>query len=186
LYQDQGMALTSTLYRFRIQLSDVDRDCYRDLEVRLARHPSESVPFLLMRVIAYALNLQDGIEFSRGGISSTDEPALAIKDLTGAITEWIEVGNPSARRLHRATKVASRVRIYTPRDPVILQQELAGEEIHRKDTIEIFSLPAAFLDRLGQTVGRENRWVLLRTEGELSITCGDVTVQGELVGTTLR
>jgi uncharacterized protein YaeQ len=180
------MALTSTLYRFRIQLSDVDRGIYEALELRVARHPSESVPFLLTRVIAYALNVQEGLEFSRGGISSTDEPALQVLDLTGAMQVWIEVGNPSARRLHKASKAAKRVLIYTPRDPAILRQEMKGEAIHRKESIEVFSLSAGFLDQLGKTLERENQWDFLRTSGEISITSKDAVVQGEVTNHSLE
>ena len=97
------MAQPSTLFRFQIKLSDVDRGIYESLEVRVAMHPSESVPYLLTRVIAYALNYQEGLKLTQG-IGNPDDPALEVKDLTGAITVWIEVGNPSARRLHKAAK----------------------------------------------------------------------------------
>ena len=73
------MALTSTLYRFQIKLSDIDRNVYEEIELRVAMHPSESIPFLLTRVIAYALNLQEGLAFTQG-IGSPDEPTLQVRD----------------------------------------------------------------------------------------------------------
>lgn len=179
------MALTSTIYRFTIQLSDVDRGIYQTLELRVARHPSESEPFLLTRLLAYALNVQEGLEFSRGGISSTDDPALWVKDLTGSILLWIEVGNPSARRLHKASKASPSVRIYTHRDPKILRDEIGNEEIYRRESIEVVAVPPAFLRELGQTLDRDNKWQFLHTEGEVSITCRDRTCHGELATTPL-
>lgn len=173
------MALTSTLLRFQIKLSDVDRGIYETLELRVPQHPSESETFLLTRVIAYALNTQDGIEWS-GGIGTPDEAAIYVKDLTGQILLWIDIGNPSARRLHKASKASKAVRIYTYRDPQILFDEVTGQEIYKSDSIEIFSLKQKFLDALAETLNRDNAWELLHTEGELSITTKKATIQGEI------
>ncbi len=172
------MALSSTVYRFKIQLSDVPRGIYKPIELRVAMHPSESSPYLLTRVIAYCLNCQEGLEFSQG-IAATDEPALWVKDLTGRLTLWIEVGNPTARRLHKASKTAQKVRIYTYRDPAILLKDMQ-EEIYKKDEIEIFAIPPSFLKELGETLDRDNDWELLYNEGELSVQVGEKSAVGEL------
>src|SRR5262249_54782788 len=154
---------------------------YETLELRLAMHPSETNPYLLTRVIAYCLNVQEGIEFTQG-IASPEEPALQVKDLTGAVQLWIEIGNPSARRLHKASK---RVRVYTYRDPTILQQEVKGEKIHRIETIEVFSLGALFLNRLSETLDRDNAWEVLHNGGELAITVRGQVSHGEIRQTCL-
>ena len=109
------MALTSTVFTFDIDLSDADRGVYETLALRVARHPSESEEFLVARVLAYCLDYQDGIEFSRG-LSDADDPPIAIRDLTGSLRAWIDVGTPSADRLHRAAKVAPRVVVYVHKD----------------------------------------------------------------------
>jgi uncharacterized protein YaeQ len=173
------VALSATIFRFNVELSDVDRGKYERLEFRVARHPSESNAYLLARVIAYLLNVEEGIAFTEG-IGSPDDPAIWIKDLTGVLLTWIDVGNPSARRLHKASKAARNVRIYTYRDPQILLQEIAGEKVHRSEAIEIFALPPAFISQLEQTVAKDNNWQFLQSAGELSVTVGDVTVEGEV------
>ena len=76
------MALSATVYHFQIELSDVDRGVYQSLDLRVARHPSESTPYLLTRVIAYALLFEEGIAFTKG-LSTSEEPALWVKDLQG-------------------------------------------------------------------------------------------------------
>ena len=96
-----SVALSSTIYTFDIDLNDADRRVYETLALRVARHPSESEPYLLTRVLAYALEYTEGIGFSRG-LSEPDEPAIFVRDLTGAIRVWIEIGTPDAERLHRA------------------------------------------------------------------------------------
>ena len=59
------MAHPSTLFRFRIDLTDIDRGVYRKLDFRIAMHPSESETFFVTRVLAYALNAQDDLQFSK-------------------------------------------------------------------------------------------------------------------------
>src|SRR6185312_1467665 len=99
------MALTATMYAFDVELADVDRGVYESLEIRAARHPSETEEYLLTRVLAYCLEYTEGLSFSRG-LSSTDEPALSVRDLTGALQAWIDIGAPDAARLHRASKAS--------------------------------------------------------------------------------
>src|SRR5215470_10659036 len=148
------MALQATVYHLQIELSDVDRGVYEALDLRLGRHPSESMPYLLTRVLAYALLYEEGIAFSKGGLSSTDEPALSIRDAQGNLRAWVEVGTPSADRLHKASKASPRVVVFTQHDPRLLQKEAASRAIHKVEQIELYALDAAFLDRLAALTDR--------------------------------
>ena len=109
------MALSSTIFVVAIDLADADRNVYETLALRLARHPSESDEFLVARLLAYCLEHTEGIEFSRG-LSDADEPPIAVRDLTGRLRAWIDVGTPSPDRLHRAAKLAPRVAVYVHKD----------------------------------------------------------------------
>ena len=110
------MAQTATIYNFDIELADSDRHVYESLALRVARHPSESEEYLVTRLLAYLLEYREGIEFSRG-ISDPDDPAIAVRDLTGAVTTWIDVGAPEAARLHKASKAAARFTIGRSPEP---------------------------------------------------------------------
>src|SRR5215217_7284636 len=105
------LALTATIHNFDVELADSDRGVYESLALRVARHPSESEEYLVTRLLAYLLEYAKGIEFSRG-VSEPDEPAIAVRDLTGAIKTWIEIGTPGAARLHKASKSGARVAVY--------------------------------------------------------------------------
>ena len=117
------MALTATMYTFDVELADVDRGVYTTLAIRAARHPLETEEYLLTRVLAYCLEHAEGIEFSRG-LAEPDDPALTVRDLTGAVKVWIEIGAPNAERLHRATRAAPRVVVYTHKEPAQLVRQL--------------------------------------------------------------
>ena len=110
------MALKATIFKARVQLADMDRGLYADHALTLARHPSETDERMLMRVLAFALNVpaddRDGtLEFGKG-LSDTDEPDLWHRDLTGRIRHWVEVGQPDEKRLLRAAGRADLVTVY--------------------------------------------------------------------------
>jgi uncharacterized protein YaeQ len=173
------VALQATVYHIRIDLSDVDRGVYEALDLRVARHPSESMPYLLTRVLAYALLYEEGIAFGKG-LSTTEEPALWIRDLQGSVRTWVEVGTPSADRLHKASKAAPRVVVFTQHDPKLLAREAATRAIHRVEAIEVYALDATFLEEVAALTDRNARWTLLRTDGTLYVTAGDKTATGAL------
>ena len=149
------MALKSTIYNFDIVLSDVDRGVYESLKCGVAMHPSETAEFMAVRVLAYCLEYEEGLSFSKG-LSDGDEPALWMKYLDGRIKSWIEVGAPTAARLHRASKLAERVAIYTHKPPAALIGRLAGELIHRGDEIPVYSFDQTFLRQLSSLIERRN------------------------------
>src|SRR3954466_12664772 len=132
------MALGATVYNFDIDLADADRGVYETLALRVARHPSESEEYLVTRVLAYVLEYTEGIEFSKG-VSEPDDPAIAVRDLTGRITTWIDIGTPDAARLHKAAKSGARVVVYTHKNPEQFLKQLAGERIHRPDELELYA-----------------------------------------------
>lgn len=171
------MAAGATIYVFDIRLADADRAVYETLALRVARHPSETEEYLLTRVLAYCLEYREGIAFSRG-LSDPDEPALAVRDLTGALQAWIEVGAPDAARLHRAAKAAPRVAVYAHRDPAQLAARLAGERIHRGEHIEFFAMDRELLAALAGRLQRRMAFDLSVAERHLYLTLDDGTLSG--------
>ncbi|MBL9105279.1 MAG: YaeQ family protein [Myxococcales bacterium] len=179
------MALTATMFHLQVDVSDVDRNFYEALDLRLARHPSESMRYMLTRALAYCLAYTDGIAFSKAGIASTDDPPIAVHDPTGLLLEWIDVGNPSADRLHRATKAARSVSLYTHTALAQLQREAASRPIHKLDSIAVWRLEPAFLDALGPRIDRNTRLELMRNDGQLYATIAGDTVEGSLTRCSL-
>ena len=171
------MALTATIYNFDVQLADVDRGVYESLAFTVAQHPSETEEYLLTRVLAYCLEYREGIAFSKG-LAEPDEPALAVRDLTGALQLWIEIGSPDAARLHRASKAAPRVVVYTHKDPALLLRQLAGERIHRRDALEIHAVDRELLAALAGRLERRMSLALSVTERQLYITLDGATLIG--------
>jgi uncharacterized protein YaeQ len=179
------MALGATVYHFHIDLSDVDRGTYEALDLRLARHPSESVRYLLTRTLAYCLCYQDGIGFSKAGLSDSDEPPLSVLDATGTLKLWIDIGAPSARRLHKAAKAAERVVLFSHVERSLLLAEAASAPIHRLEEIEVWQLDAGFLDRVAARLDRKLSFTLTRSDGTLYLDLAGEVFETPLVCTRL-
>jgi len=174
------MALGATLYNFDIELADNDRNVYESLALRVAQHPSESDEYLIARVLAYVLEFAEGIEFSRG-VSDPDDPTIAIRDRTGVITTWIDVGTPDAERLHKASKAAERVAVYTHKDPAQFLKQLAGQRIHRADALELYAIERALIGALVQRLERRVAFSVSVTDRELYLSIGTETLTGAIV-----
>jgi uncharacterized protein YaeQ len=178
------MALTATMFHVVVAVSDVDRGVYETLDLRLARHPSETMRYLMTRLLAYCLSYEEGITFSRGGLSSAEEPPVAIVDPTGTLLAHIDVGAPSADRLHKASKAARRVAVFT-HDLAALRREAATRAIHKAEAIEVFHITTALLDELEPLLGRNTKLEVVRTDGELYITVDGKSLSGPLTSHSL-
>jgi len=157
------VAQTSTIYSVTIDLSDIDRGVFETLDLRVARHPSETAEYMLVRLLAYCLEYQEGIALT-GGLSSGDEPALVVRDLTGRVTAWIEVGMPDADRLHRASKAAERVAVYTHRELRNVLGQLEGKRIHKAEEIPVYTFGKGFIEDLAGRFDRRVKMSLSVTE----------------------
>ncbi|MGO2747242.1 YaeQ family protein [Microbacterium sp.] len=173
------MAIGATIHTFTVQLANMDRGVYDDFTLRAARHPSETDAYMVTRLLAYCLEYTEGIAFGEG-ISSTDEPAVIVRDLTGAITAWIEVGAPDAERLHHGSRLAERVAVYTHRDPAKVTAPWAGKRIHNVEAIEVFSFDPGFIDSAVRELERRSTVTLTVTEGQLYLDLNGTTLSSAL------
>jgi uncharacterized protein YaeQ len=172
--------LTATIYNFDVELTDTDRQVYESLALRLARHPSESEEYLVARLLAYLLEFREGITFSRG-VSDADEPTIAVRDLTGRMTAWIDIGTPDAARLHKASKAAARVAVYTHKDPTQYLKQLTGERIFRAEALELYAIDRALVDALVTRLDRRVAFSMSVTDRELYVSIGADNLTGTIV-----
>ena len=166
------MALTSTLYRFQVELSDIDRGVYESLDLRVACHPSEDAERMVMRVLARAIAHEDGLEFGRG-LSHVEDPTLHTTSLSGQLQTWIDVGIPSADRLHRASKRVDKLMVFTHKLEVALRKEWSSRGIHGAKDIVLVQLDPSFVSALAESLDRNVTWYLTIQDGTLSVSAGE-------------
>jgi len=171
------MALGATMYVFEIELADSDRGVYESFELRAARHPSEAPDYLIARLLAYCLEYTEGISFSNG-LSTPDEPAIAVRDLTGAMQAWIDIGAPSPERLHRASKSTPRVAVYTHKDVAQFVARLRGERIHRIEALDVYAFDRNLLTSVEGKLARRMALSLTVMEKHLYLSVGQESITG--------
>ena len=173
------MAIGATIYNFDVELADADRHVYESLALRVARHPSESEEYLVARLLAYFLEYTEGIEFSRG-VSDPDEPAIVVRDLTGALRTWIDIGTPDAARLHKASKAAARVAVYTHKDPAQFLKQLAAARMRNIEALELYALDRTLVTALVERLERRVAFSVSVNDRELYVSIGADNLTGRV------
>jgi uncharacterized protein YaeQ len=163
------MALKSTIYKAELQIADMDRHYYGDHALTIARHPSETDERMMVRVAAFGLFADERLEFCKG-LSDTDEPDLWLKDLTGQIETWIEVGQPDERRISKASGRSERVIViaYAGRTADIWWQGVKGK-VERLQNVTVWTLEDGVAEALGRLAERTMRLQLMVQDHEASL-----------------
>ncbi len=170
------MALKATIFKAELQVSDLDRHYYAAHALTLARHPSETDERMMVRLLAFALFAEERLEFGRG-LSTEDEPALWLKDLTGAVDLWIEVGLPDERVVRRACGRAKRVVVlcYGGRG-ADLWWEQNRDRLERLHNLAVLNLPPAVSQALAALAQRNMSLQCTIQDGQVWLTDGERTV----------
>jgi uncharacterized protein YaeQ len=173
------MALPSTVYRATVQLSDLDRQVYQQLQTTIVKHPSETQERLVARLLAYALCFEDELSFSKG-VGSGDEPDLWSKGADGRVRLWIEVGLPDPDRLVKSCRHVERAVLFAcgPTQSRWLTQHLP--KLSTSKNLSVIGLDFKFLGSLVENLQRAINWSLTVTEGTLYLTVGDETLESAL------
>jgi uncharacterized protein YaeQ len=143
----------------------------------VAQHPSEAAEYLVTRVLAYCLEYVEGISFS-AGVSDPEHPTISVKDLTGVLQSWIDIGAPEAARLHKAGKAARRVAVYAHREATPWLARLRGERIHRAEALEIYVMDRDLVAALVARLERRMDFDLSVSEKTLYVSLGEETLTG--------
>lgn len=171
------MALKATIFKARLQVADMDRDHYGDYTLTLARHPSETDERMMVRLVAFALNAADNLEFTRG-LSSDDEADLWQLSLGGDIECWIEVGLPAEDRVRKACNRADRVLVYSygrRTAPVWWQKQ--ADALQRFDKLRVYHLPADTSEQLAQLAERNMELNATIQDGHLWLSSAEQSLE---------
>jgi uncharacterized protein YaeQ len=161
------LAIKATIFKAELQVSDLDRGHFATHALTLARHPSETDERMMVRLLAFALNADEALEFGRG-LSAEDEPDLVRRDLTGAIELWIDVGLPDEREVRKASGRARRGQGLHLRRP--WRRALVGAESRRPRrlaNLTVVDMPEEAIDAIGAMAARTMRLDCTIQEGQL-------------------
>lgn len=161
------MALKSTIFKAELQISDLDRHYYQTHALTIARHPSENDERMMVRLAAFALHADEGLEFTKG-LSTQDEPDLWRKSLDGEITLWIDLGQPDEKRIRKAAGRARQVVIYTyqGRSAAVWWEQMR-DKLARFDNVAIYNLADDTVQALAALAQRSMRLQATVQDGEM-------------------
>ncbi|NCB57734.1 MAG: YaeQ family protein [Gammaproteobacteria bacterium] len=170
------MALKATIFKATLNIADIDRGVYLDTTLTLARHPSETDQRLIVRLLAWALNADEALVFTKG-LCADDEPELWLKSLHGGIDHWIDVGLPDERRLKKACNRSEQVTLYTYAGrSVDLWWQQNGALLSKQDNLRIIDLPEEELAPLVALAERNMQWQVTISEGQVFVSAGDANI----------
>ncbi len=175
------MATKATIYKAEIERADMDRHVYTDHSVTIARHPSETDERLLIRLLAFGLNVpvndDDGaLEFAKD-MWDPDEPALWQKDLTGGLVHWLEVGQPDDKRLMRASSRAGRVSVYSFSSSTAIWWSSIADKLTRARNLTVWQVPAERSEELASLAERSMRLQVSIQDGAIWVGNGQRSVE---------
>jgi uncharacterized protein YaeQ len=167
------MALNATMYRFGIDLSDLNNNVYDSLSLHVALHPSETVERMCLRVLAYCMCYHPQLSFTKG-LSTESEPDLWQVSYSDEIEHWIEIGKPDAKRLKKALGRSQAVTVfsYGGQD---LEKWLAdiSKDYALVKNIRIFVLRFDDMDRFVDRIERSAQLSVMIQDNLMHITLGD-------------
>jgi uncharacterized protein YaeQ len=171
------MALKPTIFKFAIALSVIDENQYLDLNLTVAQHPSETLERMMVRVLAYCLNLDDGLEFTRG-LSENDEPDLWQRSLAGDITLWVEIGQLDEKRIKKGCARSERVIIYCfqHRAASVWWKQIS-DKLERFAHLSVFKLPEGISEQLASFAQRNMDLQCMVQDREIWFSSEDASVQ---------
>lgn len=163
------MALKATIFKASLNIADMDRHYYSDHQLTLARHPSETDERMMIRLLAFVLNANEELAFTKG-ISTDDEPDLWQKSLTDDIELWIELGLPDESRLRKACGRAQQVILYTYGGRAVsLWWDKIQSKVRRFNNLTIVDLPEEPTDTLARLADRNMSLQCTIQDGEISV-----------------
>ncbi len=177
------MAKNSTIYKAALSISDIERDYYCDHHLTLACHPSETTERMMIRILAFALNADEDL-LPAAGMSDADEPDLWLKDLTGEIKLWVDVGQPGERRILKACGRSDKVKIYTYGTKPQMWMDSVRSKIEKAGNLSIYSISSESSRALAELAQRSMDLQITRDYDELWIRSESSAVSADI--TVLR
>ena len=164
------MALRSTIYKIDLHVSDSDRNYYSSHSLTVAQHPSETAERMMVRLVLFAMHAQEDLTFTKG-LSDVDEPDIWIKDLTGQIQLWLEVGQPDEKRILKAASRSEKVVIcaYSGQASKVWWSGIKNK-IARAKNLQVICLPQPITKILASWVERGMQLHVNIQEGEILVS----------------
>ncbi|RQO63672.1 hypothetical protein DBR47_02615 [Paucibacter sp. KBW04] len=175
------MAIKATIHKAQIQIADMDRNVYGEHNLTIARQPSETDERMMIRILAFALNvpaddLRGRLELSKG-LADADEPELWQRDLTGDILHWIDLGQPDERRLLKAHGRSERVSVYGYAYSTPIWWANIESKLTRAPRLSVWQIPAEQSQSLAKLAQRSMQLQVTVQDGGIYVSTAEDSLE---------
>lgn len=171
------MALKATIFKIDLSISDMDRGYYADHSLTIARHPSETDVRMMLRIIAFALNASEQLEFTKG-LSDVEQPDIWQKNFTDEIELWIELGQPSEQRVKKGCNQAQLMKIFSYANQNFeLWWQKDGNKLAMRDNLSVVSIQEIIGQQLADKITRHMQIQCMIQDSQLWLTMADETIE---------
>jgi len=153
------MAMKPTIYKLHIAISDLNRDHYDSVSLTVALHPSETMERMMARIVAYCLNAQENITFTKG-LSTVEEPDIWVKTLDDQVSLWVDVGEPAPDRIKKSSRLAPEVKVYSFNSKADAWWKKSKSKVHSFKNVQFYQLDWQQIETLATFAKRTMDWSL--------------------------
>jgi uncharacterized protein YaeQ len=177
------MALPSTLHHLDLRLSHADHGVDAEVALKIARHPSETMERLWLRILAYAWKWRDGLAFGPG-LCEPDAPDLLAALPDGRASLIVRVGKPEPARVERDVNQNAGAEVAvlfeTPRRLDAFLAEVRERRLTRARAADLAAADPALLGALALREDRRIRAAVTLVADHLYVDVGGQTLDGPL------
>ena len=170
------MALKPTIYKLRIAISDLNHDYYDSLNLTVAQHPSENLERMMARIVAFCLNAQENLTFTKG-LSSVEEPDIWVKTLDGQISVWIDMGEPAVDRIKKSSRLAPEVKVYSFNSKSDTWWEQSKNKVLSFKNVKFYQFEWSQVQTLATFAKRNMDWSLSISGDTVYVSADDKTCE---------
>ena len=170
------MALKPTIYKLHLNISDLNRGYYDAINLTIALHPSEKVERMMARIVAYALNAQENLSLTKG-LSVVEEPDIWLKTLDDQVKLWIDIGEPSADRIKKSSRLASEVRVYSFNSKSDTWWEQGKSQFQVFKNVKFYQFNWQHIQELSQMVERNMDWSMSISDDTIYVSTENETFE---------
>jgi uncharacterized protein YaeQ len=175
------MAIGASIYKVDVNVANLNTHYYEDHSLTIAKHPSENVTRLMIRLVSFLANAHGALEFTKG-LSTSEEPDIWQRDYSGEIIQWIELGQPELKRVRQSCGKSQKVRIYTYHENKSNEWFLKNKEsFNTLNKLEITHLKVRSEESLEDLVERNMKLNCMIEENTLYLSNDNKRVEIELM-----
>ncbi len=166
---------------FRVALSDVERAIAEQAQLIVGQQDDESGEHLVLRVLAWCVLHEPGLEL-HPGVLAPDGADLLARDLTGRVITWVECGDTTAEKLRRVTRHQRGARVHVVGCDAEARDRLLADLQRGQRTagVALWLIDRSVVDRLAAIEARRQSWAVTLVGDHVYVEADGLVADGAI------